>query len=229
MPYAVLLSCSKSTQKLPNETDHSLRIQSVNCYLGSNNIQVATTPQQLYLQSLDNLQRASLSFPQFMQMNRGVTDDNGVGSYALLRFGKDIPLQIPVAPGSIGSFQISFYVNWYNATNVAGSYKMNALYIYNDALITDINAKASTLKTTMLSASDVAEAMNEPAVLEDEDSVMGVSGGSFFKKLAKGFRKGKKWYKKGKDLHDKAKRAVEVIDRGANMIKQDAKDNDLFY
>ena len=227
MPYGVLLYCKKSGNKLASDTDHSLRLNSVTCYLGSASYQIGTNSQELYLMSLDNLQRSSLSYPQFYQSNRGLTDDNGVGSFCMLRFGKDIPLGVGQAPGSIGSYQISFKCNWTNATGSDGTWVQGAMFVYNDALISDLNSKSSSLKTTLLSASDIAKTIQEEAEVEDSEGVMGVSGGSFWKKLKAGFRKGQRAYKKGKKVAQDAARVAEKIDRGVNMIGDQA--NDMFY
>ena len=226
MPYAVLLYCKKATNKNADDTDHSLRLNSVTCYLGSASYQIATNSQQLYLMSLDNMKRASVSYPQFYQSNRGLTNDNGVGSFCMLRFGKEVPLQVGQAPGSIGSYQISFKCNWTNNTGFDGTWVQGALYVYNDALISDLNSKSSSLKTTLLSASDVAKTIGEEAEVEDEESVLGVSGGSFWKKLQSGFRKGKRAYKKGKKAAEKAAEVAKKIDRGINVIGDQS---DMFY
>ena len=227
MPYGVLLYVRRSGNLNPDYTDHSLKLNSVTCYLGSSSYQIGTDSQTLYLQSLDNLKRASVSYPQFAQLQMGNAAFPGIGSYCMLRFGKDIPLGVGQAPGSIGSYQISFKCNWENNTGFNGNWVQGALYVYNDALISDLNSKSSSLKTTLLSASDVAKTIGEEAEVEDEESVLGVSGGSFWKKLQSGFRKGKRAYKKGKRAAEKAAEVAKKIDRGINVIGDQA--NDMFY
>lgn len=189
MPKAVLVYCPKASRSC-QDTDYSLVLKELTCQIGSKTQQIGLSSQNLYLMSKDNLKRASAYYNDFIGNPKYVGGSPGVGSFALYRFGKDIVLPSNIVSGSAGSFQCSMIATYQNRGTAAVDAQFNCLYIFDDAIVTDMASKSSTLQSTLLSPSAVAEALSNWSGLEYEDEfdVMGMYGGSW-KSFWRGFKK----------------------------------------